>query len=118
MISLDKAERNNLMPRKKHGLKIFLWIVAAAALICLMVVLNTPQKRTLRYYHRHIDEIKADLKHHLETGEKLTTPKDIKGIKESKESGLIVEYEVTGRGLVPYSSYYGFYYSENNTPVA
>ena len=45
--------------------------------------------------------------------------KEIKGINVyEKDDNVIVQFETGGKGLVPSSTYYGFYYSKMNIPVS
>ena len=51
-------------------------------------------------------------------GNKIEYKKEIKRISVYKEDNTIVEFSMGGSGMVPSSTYIGFYYSKNDIPAA
>ena len=92
-----------------------------AIVLCLVFILSlagcsaASGKRVMRYYDKHIAELKDNIESHFAEGAPLSFPS--KGVTVNEWSGehTIVEYVVTG---VISSQYAGFFYSKDDVPVS
>ena len=99
------------MRKHRKSLAIFLFIVVIVGISRY----NTPERKVIRYYNAHIDELKENIAEY-EAGDPLAFPPDI-NVQMFPGEYSIIQYTVMGRGIVPASVYYGFFYSEDNVPV-
>lgn len=99
---------------KKRTILILSGVLAIALAAGFLV---SPRRRTMRWYDRHIAELKEDVRRHFEGGEPLTAPA---GATVNRWPGehAVVEYLVVGGGLVPSARYYGVFYSPDDVPVS
>lgn len=89
--------------------------------LCLVFVMflvgcsATPDKRVMRYYDKHIAELKDNIESHFADGTPLSFPSI--GVTVNKWDGehIIIEYVVKGVGS---SQYVGFFYSKDDVPVS
>ncbi len=105
------------MNGKRKRLVILIALAAVVFGIVLLHLTMSPAKTTLRYYRHSRAELEENLQAHFENGEALSAPGGVRVTEYRWDGHTIVEYMVTGRGLVPSSQYYGFFYSEDDVPA-
>ncbi len=74
-------------------------------------------KTISKYVNENYNDLYKIAKEYI-NGNKIEYKKEIKRISVYKEDNTIVEFLTRGYGMAPSSKYIGFYYSENDTPVA
>ena len=91
-----------------------LWISFLALLIVISVgTYFQPERRVMRFYNRNIDEMKSIIDGSDEQLKSLEILNDITVRRWSGEHEII-QFDVTGAGIVPTSKYYGFFYCKDN----
>lgn len=94
--------------------------------ICILVLLivsgcnfnkYNDYKTISKYVNENYNDLYKIAKEYI-NGNKIEYKKEIKRISVYKEDNTIVEFLTRGYGMAPSSKYIGFYYSENDTPVA
>lgn len=94
--------------------------------ICILVLLivsgcnfnkYNDYKTISKYVNENYNELYKIAKEYI-NGNKIEYKKEIKRISVYKEDNTIVEFLTRGYGIASSSKYIGFYYSENDTPVA
>jgi len=95
-----------------------LWISFLALLIVISVgTYFQPERRVMRFYNRNIDEMKSIIDGSDEQLKSLEILNDITVRRWSGEHEII-QFDVTGAGIVPTSKYYGFFYCKDDVPVS
>ena len=85
-----------------------LWISFLALLTVISVgTYFQPERRVMRFYNRNIDEMKSIIDGSDEQLKSLEILNDITVRRWSGEHEII-QFDVTGAGIVPASKYYGF----------
>ena len=98
--------------KHKKGIALFL------LLFCVVIVasvINTPEKRTIRYFNSHRATLEEDVLNTIETGQASSRLNVTCNYWDGEHP--IVEYIVVNHGIVSASQYYGFFYSFDNEPV-
>lgn len=99
--------------KKKISLIIILFLTCIISIICF---LNTPEKKTIRYFNNHKTVLEEDAKKTIEYGRPANTLNITADYWRGEHS--IVEYTVISKGIVSASTYYGLFYSLDDTPVS
>lgn len=98
--------------KHKKGIALFL------LLFCVVIVssvINTPEKRTIRYFNSHRATLEEDVLNTIETGQASSRLNVTFNYWDGEHP--IIEYIVVNHGIVSASQYYGFFYSFDNEPV-
>ena len=104
----------------KKAIIIISIILTAAAVLTALIIRNTPERRISRFVRKHerelleIAEAELSKEHHHKSDEKYLSVQ-IDGAFEGDHP--MVQFYSFGSGLVPSSSYYGFYYSPDDVPL-
>lgn len=99
----------------KHKKAAVLLLLFVCVLIAVSVA-DTPEKRTIRYFHNHRAALEDDISNTIETGRAASKLNTTFNYWDGEHP--IVEYIVVSRGIVSASRYYGFFYSFDNEPVS
>mgnify|MGYP000074529830 FL=1 len=99
--------------KHKKGISLLLLLFCV---VFVIGVINTPQKRTIRYFNNHRTTLEEDILSTIETGR--TSSRLNITVNYWDGEHPIVEYIVVSRGIVSASKYYGFFYSFDNEPVS
>ena len=99
----------------KHKKAAVLLLLFVCVLIAVRVA-DTPEKRTIRYFHNHRAALEDDISNTIETGRATSKLNTTFNYWDGEHP--IVEYIVVSRGIVSASRYYGFFYSFDNEPVS
>lgn len=97
----------------KKGRVLFLLLACA---IIFLSMINSPEKRTLRYFKNYRAALEIEALNFIESGQirnDVNIPFDYWDGEHP-----IVEWVVVGSGVVPASKYYGFFYSFDDQPVS
>lgn len=88
-------------------------------LVCTIVfvgVMNTPEKRTIRYFNTHRSALENEVLNGIKTGDAGSELNLTYHYWDGEHP--IMEYIVVSSGIVPASKYYGFFYSFDDEPVS
>lgn len=96
---------------KKKG-----WIIVLVFIAGVVLFINTPERRTKFCFYSHLSELEESIYRWQTEGKLSSDPKLIANVWDGEHE--IVEYIVVSRGIVPSSSYYGFFYSPDGVPVS
>ena len=99
----------------KHKKEIALLLLLFCIVIVVSVI-NTPEKRTIRYFNSHRTILEEDITNTIETGQASSRLNITFNYWDGEHP--IVEYIVVNNGIVSASQYYGFFYSFDNEPVS
>lgn len=94
-------------------------VVLFSLLVCAMIfvsVINTPEKRALRYFNNHRETLENDVQNCIETG-RVGRELNI-SVDYWDGEHPIIEYVVVSSGIVSASKYYGIFYSFDDEPVS
>ena len=69
------------------------------------------------YVNKNYDKLYEVAQEYI-SGNKVEYKNEFKRISVYTEDNVIVEFLTDGHGMAPSSTYVGFYYSENDTPIA
>ena len=88
--------------------------LVAVVMIAAIAYMNTPEKRVLRYYNANKEDLNQRVEAYM-SGENLSwSGNSLKMVNAWPGEHEMVEYILLTRG----SSYYGFYYSPDDIPLA
>ncbi|MCI8809518.1 MAG: hypothetical protein HFF84_05185 [Oscillibacter sp.] len=99
--------------KHKKGIALLLLLFCVAIVVS---AINTPEKRTIRYFNSHRIILEEDIMNTIETGQASSRLKLTFNYWDGEHP--IVEYIVVNSGIVSASQYYGFFYSFDNEPVS
>lgn len=104
------------MKPKMKKVFVLLGIFLLIVVIGLIGTVNSPEKRTLRYFNSNRELLQESILNYELTG----NMPDMLDIKITYWNGEhpIMEYTIVTGGLVSASQYYGFFYSFDGVPVA
>lgn len=97
--------------------KVLLGFVIVLGLVIIITVFMNPERRIFFMVEKNQTEYEAVAVQLLSTGE----PMEVKGVGNIKVlmgDHAMVDFYVTGFGLAPSSTYYGFFYSPDDVPLA
>ena len=98
--------------KHKKGIALLLLLFCVAIVVS---AINTPEKRTIRYFNSHRIILEEDIMNTIETGQASSRLNLTFNYWDGEHP--IVEYIVVNSGIVSASQYYGFFYSFDNEPV-
>ena len=104
---------------KKRGI-ILIIVLAAVLTATLAVKLSAPERAVLRAVKANEAALNQMVEAYL-AGDTDALKTNIPGVRDVDYwygDHAMIEFFVTGRGIVPASSYYGFYYSVDGVPLA
>ncbi len=99
--------------KHKKGIALLLLLFCVAIVVS---AINTPEKRTIRYFNSHRIILEEDIMNTIETGQASSRLNLTFNYWDGEHP--IVEYIVVNSGIVSASQYYGFFYSFDNEPVS
>ena len=99
--------------KHKKGIALLLLLFCVAIVVS---AINTPEKRTIRYFNSHRIILEEDIMNTIETGQASSRLNITFNYWDGEHP--IVEYIVVNSGIVSASQYYGFFYSFDNEPVS
>ena len=105
----------------KKWQKIILWILFIIATIIFFKIIMSPERRIrsfVKWNESKLEELSREILDNegaLPNGKKKYKGVEIEGLIEGEHA--IVRFYYTGTGLVPATTYYGFYYAPANVPV-
>ena len=101
----------------KYKKAVFLGVVLVCLGILAAGVGNTPEKRTVRWFHHHREALEDDILSSLETGRAVSSRSEV-SVNYWDGEHPVMEYLVVGCGIAPASKYYGVFYSFDGEPVS
>jgi len=108
------------MDKTKRRRIILIILIAVICVIFAAGKIFSPERAVLRTFKANEAALNEMVQSYLK-GDTAALRTDIPGIQSAQywhgDSGMI-EFFVKGRGIVPASSYYGFYYSVDGVPLA
>ena len=95
-----------------------LWTLTCILLsVILTSVYLQPERKVLRFYHKHINELKmiADGSY-----DETQLPSFLKDVRVQRWPGEhdVIQFDLVSQGIVPASQYYGLFYSKDDVPVS
>lgn len=93
---------------------------AVAAMLFFIASRTSEEEKICAFVKGHESELEEISMQQLSGNHPTISYKEVTvdGVFENSNDKPIVQFSYTGRGLVPSSKYYGFYYSPSDTPSA
>lgn len=108
------------MSTKKRRATTLIIVLAALIALVLAVKLSAPERAVVRTFKANEAALNQMVEAYL-AGDTDALKINILGVRDVDYwhgEHEMIEFFVTGRGIVPASSYYGFYYSVDGVPLA
>jgi hypothetical protein len=98
--------------------KIIIAAVLIIIAICAVKYITYPERRIKNFINQNREELVAIAEAYLKSDTTIMTYKGVRVEQVFRGNNDIVQFYYGGVGIVPASTYYGFYYSPDDIPAA